>query len=289
MKRIFGETLVLSSHQFTDKTSCHGKNRMFLKFRHLGLVLTALPVWLPISLLAQTKSDESTAKVSAVRVPFVGCKSDGQVGPQPAPKGSAKTVWLDTAAFRMLAYYKSDSSIGVLAPRGWHGFGGYGTSGSNLTVVPHPLKSFDDLGKDITGPGIQVYSISGEMSGRFEVARVIARVFPTQRAFTESIIKEDTRPESDFPFGPYPKDELTYRSDLVVQFQTPPHTKGLGTEFGLTPNDEPINGVVIMQGVGAEESPSLEFLIVRLMPDNGDLTAQIVQQFERDCAAPEPK
>jgi hypothetical protein len=150
------------------------------------------------------------------------------------------------------------------------------------------MKSFDDLSKDITGPGIQVHSVSGEMSGRFEVARVIARVFPTQTAFTENVIKEGIRPESDFPSGPYPKDKLIYRNDLVVQFQTPPHTMGLGTEFGLTPNDEPINGVVIMQGAGAEESPSLEFLIVRLTPDYGDLTAQIVQQFERDCAAPHP-
>jgi hypothetical protein len=70
------------------------------------------------------------------------------------------------------------------------------------------------------------------------------------------------RPESDFPSGPYPKDKLIYRNDLVVQFQTPPHTIGLGTE--------------LMQGTGAEESPSIEFLIVRLMPDNGNLTAQIV-------------
>ena len=204
MKRILGGTLVLSSHQFIDKTSCDRARRMFSKFRNFGLVLTALVVWSPISLLAQRRSDESTAKGSAVRVPFVGCKSDGQVGPQPAPMGSAKTAWLDTAASRMLAYYKSDSSSGVLAPRGWHGFGGYGTSGSNLTVVPRPMKSFDDLGADITGPGIQVHSISAEMSGRFEVARVIARVFPTQRAFTESIIKEGSRPESDFPFGNAP-------------------------------------------------------------------------------------
>jgi hypothetical protein len=120
MKRIFGETLVLSSHQFTGK-------------------------------------------------PVVkrGCSQNSG-------------IWLDTAASRMLTYYKSDSSSGVLAPRGWHGFGGYGTSGSNLTVVPHPLNSFDDLGKDITGPGIQVHSISGEMSGRFEVARVIARFSDTK-------------------------------------------------------------------------------------------------------------
>lgn len=158
--------------------------------------------------------------------------------------------------FECLHINKSDSSAGVLAPRGWHGFGGYGTSGLNLTVVPRPMNSFDDLGRDITGPGIQVHSISGEMSGRYSVAKVIARVFPTQRAFTESVIKEGISPASDFPVGPYPNDKLTYQSDLVVQFQTPPHSQGLGTTFGLTPNNEPINGVVIMQGTGAEESPS---------------------------------
>jgi hypothetical protein len=287
MNRIPREIFALSSNQFADKPGCDRERKTFSRFKHLYLVLTALAVWLPISLLAQTRSDESNPKVSVVRVPFVGCRSDGQVGPQPAPKGTAKAVWLDRTASRMLAYYKSDSSSGVLAPRGWHGFGGYGTSGSNLTVVPRPMNSFDDLGRDITGPGIQVHSISGEMSGRFSVAKVIARIFPTQRAFTESVIKEGLIPASDFPFGPYPNDKLIYQGDLVVQFQTPPHSQGLGTAFGLTPNNEPINGVVIMQGAGAEESPSIKFLIVRLMPDNGDLTAQIIQQFERDCAVPE--
>jgi hypothetical protein len=270
-----------------DKPSFERKKRTCAKFRHLCLFHTALAVWLPISLLAQTKSDESNSKASVVRVPFVGCRSDVQVGPRPAPKETAKAVWLDAAASQRLAYYKSETPGGVLAPRGWHAFGGYGSSGSSLTVAPHSIKSFADLSAGENGPVITVNQISGETSGRFGVAQVIARVFPTQREFVENVIKEGLRPETDFPFGPYPKDKLTYRSDLVVEFQTPPHSEGLGTEFGLTQNDQPINGVAIMKGEKPEESPYLEFLTVRLMPDKEGLTTQIIQQFERDCAAQE--
>jgi hypothetical protein len=79
-----------------------------------------------------------------------------------------------------------------------------------------------------------VAEISGEMSGRFSVAQVIARIFPKQIEFTERVIKEGTEPASDFPFGPYPKDKLTYRSDRVVEFRTPPHSEGLGTQLGFT-------------------------------------------------------
>ena len=86
------------------------------------------------------------------------------------------------------------------------------------------------------------------------------------------------------------KDKLTYRSDLVVEFQTPPHSEGLGTQYGLTPNDEPINGVaIILEGESPGEPPSLELLTVRLMPDKDYLTSQIIQQFERDCGVSPPK
>ena len=120
---------------------------------------------------------------------------------------------------------------------------------------------------------------TGETSGRMEVARVFARVFPNQKAYVESV--KEAYPDLDLPFGPYPKDTLKYRSDSIVEFQTPPHSEGLGSSFGLTPNDEPITGVVI-----SGEGPSVAVLVVRLPPDQDDLTAYIIQQFEPNESEP---
>ena len=259
---------------------------MFLKKRFLCRVLVAFAIWLPTSLLAQTIRDGTNAKPAVVRVPFVGCPSNGQGGSKPAPKQAGKEVVLDAGAARRLAYYEayseSEGSRGLLAPRGWHGFGRYGSAGTSLTVLPYSV-TFDNL-DTLNSPFIMVTQLSGETSGRFQVARVIARVFPTQKAFADGVIKEGIEPASDFPFGPYPTDTLKYHGDVTVEFQTPANTKGLGTEFGLQPNDQPISGVAAIKWDG--EDIYLVCLTVRLMPDTRDLTTQIMQQFERDQELP---
>jgi hypothetical protein len=71
------------------------------------------------------------------------------------------------------------------------------------------------------------------------------------------------------------------RSDLVVEFRTPPHCEGLGES---TPNDQPIYGVAILDLEG--EDPTVSLLTVRFMPQNDHLTSQIIQQFESDESAP---
>jgi hypothetical protein len=187
---------------------------------------------------------------------------------------------LDAVVSKRLAFYESEETGGVLAPRGWHGFGTYGSMGSTLYVSPQHL-IFDDLHAEVTGPVLIECYRTGETSGRMEVARVFARVFPNQKAYVESV--KEAYPGLDLPFGPYPKDNLKYRSESIVEFRTPPHSEGLGSSFGLTPNDEPIRGVVI----SGEEGPSVAVLVVRLPPDKDDLTAYIIRQFERDESAPE--
>jgi hypothetical protein len=64
-----------------------------------------------------------------------------------------------------------------------------------LFVTPQPINSDDLLSMNwagIAGPGIQVQEISGDTSGRFQVASVIARVFPAHKAFADGVIKEGT-------------------------------------------------------------------------------------------------
>ena len=117
--------------------------------------------------------------------------------------------------------------------------------------------------------------------GDLKLHKVAARVFPAHKAFVQRVIDEGLEPASDFPFGPYPKDKLTYHGDSIVEYQTPPHAEGLGTTGSLRANDYPISGVEILQG----GEPDLIGLAVRLPPALGGLAPLIIQQIERDNPA----
>jgi hypothetical protein len=105
----------------------------------------------------------------------------------------------------------------------------YGSNGSILFVSPQPLNGhdllFSDTSAGFTGPALQASFRFGDTSGRFEVAEVVARVFPKYKAFAQSVINEGIEPANDFPFGPFPKDKLLYKNDQTVEFQTPPHSE----------------------------------------------------------------
>jgi hypothetical protein len=112
-------------------------------------------------------------------IPFVGCQSDGQLGPQPAPHKPPLHLPLDPTSANRLAYYEGFDRPGVLGPRGWFCFETYGSNGSTLYVSPTPLNPrqfFDSNWKGFTGPIIQISSMFGGTSGRFAVAQIIARV-----------------------------------------------------------------------------------------------------------------
>jgi hypothetical protein len=233
------------------------------------------------SLIAQTKPQSSGQGIKAIRVPFVGCNSDGQQGLLAAPKGISKLVQIDSSTAKRLAYYRAGYSSGVLAPRGWYCFETYGSGGLDLYVAPQPMNSddlFSEKWNGFTGPAIEVSFTLSSTSGRFKVAQVIARVFPARKAFVQSVIKLDIEPASDFPFGPFPKDKLIYKNDRIVEYQTPAHSEGLGTLTWLRANNLPINGVEIL----LREESDLLSVAVRLPAEMNDLTPQIIQQFERE-------
>ena len=182
-------------------------------------------------------------------VPFVGCLSDGQIGPLAAPRGQARQLPIPHEAAARLAWYQSRYAPGVLAPRSWHCFSTYGSNGATLYVSPEPLNSklvFSSGWKGFSGPVIEISSMNGGTSGRFEVARKIARLFPEHKDFVHQVVAEGFEPASDFPSGPYPSDELSYKSKTLVDFETPAHKEGLGTESRLQPNDQPIEGFVFL-------------------------------------------
>ena len=224
------------------------------------------------------------AQKIAVRVPFVGCKSDGQVRPVQTPTGESKVVPITAGMAGRLAYYKAEKGSGVLAPRGWYCLGTYGSNGEALYVSPNPIRAADVLSttkwKGFTGPAIEASFLYGDTSGRFDVARMIARVFPGYRKFLQKVIDEGIEPASSFPSGPYPSDKLTYLSRELVEYQTPPEAEGLGTRSWLLKNTDPIRGVAMLVG----ETPDLMYLAVRLPPEMGELVPVVVQQAERDAA-----
>ncbi len=215
----------------------------------------------------------------AVSVPFVGCKSDGQIGPMDAPKGTNKSVPITAKAAQALAYYATGPGAGVLAPRGWYCFGTYGSSGSALLVSPQPIDtaSMFSTWDGLSGPVIGVSNWDGDTSGRFQVAEIIARVFPAYKAFATHVMEEGLG--GPFKFRPYPKDALTYKSKTVVEYRTPAQTDGLGTYLWLKKNGSPIEGVAILAG----QTPNLLLLSVRLLPELNELTSIIVHQIERDA------
>ncbi len=232
-------------------------------------------------IFSQTTPATSTA---VNQVPFVGCASDGQVGPQAAPTGPGKAVTIPAVAAQRLAYYKAQYGPGVLAPRGWHCFSTYGSNGSNLFVSSDAIDSkmlFSDDWKGFTGQVIQISLAEGGTSGRFQVAKVIARVFPAYKRFAQNVIAEGIEPASDFPSGPYANDKLTYRGTNTVEFETPANMKGLGTDSRLLPNASPIDGVAIITGADTD----LTQLSARVSAKDRDLIPLIVKQAESEAVA----
>jgi hypothetical protein len=234
-------------------------------------------------MLALSQATTQTRHPQETTVPVVGCPSDGQQGPQEAPKHSTKRISVPSEMAQQLAYYKPTDGPSVLGPRGWFCFGVYGSNGESTYVTPQPITSkefFSDQWKGITGPAIQLSVSIGDTSGRFEVAQVIARVFPAHKSFVERVIQEGLEPASNFPFGKYPNDTLTYKGTSLVEDVTPPNAEGLGTASRLRPGDAPITGVEILSG----EDPDLTSLHMRLPPPLNNLKPYILNQVERESS-----
>src|ERR1039458_3171898 len=151
----------------------------------------------------------ATAQPRAVAVPYVGCRSDTFVeGPLEAPSARPKEIRISPAAAQRLAYYEAAVASGVLGPRGWYCFGYLGSAGATFEISPRPISAD---GPDLSGPLILLTPRSAETSGRFDVATIIARVFPAHRDFVTRLASEGLSPNFSFPYGPYPKDKLSDR------------------------------------------------------------------------------
>ncbi len=192
---------------------------------------------------------------------------------------------IPASAGARLAYYAS-TDLGVLAPRGWHCFALYGSDGATLVVTPE-LHDATDLVRPetkLTGPAIVLSRMLGGTSGRFEVARVAARLFPVARPFVQHVIDEGFVPKEEIHFGPYPNDMLTRRSDTEVEFVTPGNSDGIGTHnYIVAKNGQPISGVAILL---PEDDTDLVKLDIRLPLEMRDLSTAIMTTVEDNKGNP---
>ena len=246
-----------------------------------GGIILALSA--PPPLFAQTSGVAANPQRTAVSVPFVGCASSGQIETLEAPKGISKSVPISPRDAEALAYYESADGIGLLAPRGWFCEGASGSGGSALFLSPKPIHHSLSGWEGLEGTAIEINHMSGENSGRYEVAEIMARVFPEYRAFARRVWEDIDLP---LPSGPYPKDTLTYISKTIVEFKTPPQTEGLGNFHSwLKKSGTPIQGAAILIVDPQNPIPSsarLVLLSVRFPPDLARLTPTIIRYVERD-------
>jgi hypothetical protein len=217
----------------------------------------------------------------SVRVPFVGCPSDGQAERRPAPRGVDKFVETESRLAKSLAYYRSEGNA-ALGPLGWSCIGLYGSSGTDLYITPDPLDVNQVFSGDhgITGPVVQVETITTENgSGRHDAAQILARVFPKQRAFVQSVRDLFDLPPTEFNFSPYPADRLILQTENLVQFQTPPHAEGLGSMWRIKASGDPIDGVAIWHGPAPHRLATLAILRVRLPREQRGLAPGIIKDL----------
>ncbi|MBV9635193.1 MAG: hypothetical protein JO163_13115 [Methylobacteriaceae bacterium] len=211
----------------------------------------------------------SAAELVEASVPGVGCPADGQLGPIPPPKLPAAIKILAPAGQEdRLAYYKSDQSDGVVAPKGWKCFAWYGSDGDILAVAPRDAgpQLFGRVDGKTNGPAVILTESEGTTSGRFEVARIGGRVFPILRKFAEGVRDEGITDAKDYAFEPWRTDSLDRLSDRIVAFLTPARAAaGLGNSEKFAPSDSPVRGLAILDG--KLDEPRLEVLRVRLGQD----------------------
>ena len=190
-------------------------------------------------------------------IPIVRCPASTMAVDEPPPELSSQVqVRIPPRLANKLAYYKGPLFKVVLAPRGWTCNQYAGTGASTFLIAP------DGAGvlraEQYPGPQIAVRVAIGATSGRFEVAKISARLFSILSDFIERVRGEKLDEISDEPF---PGDTYYYLSPTVVKWDAQPTGDG-------------VVGLAYLSGHKAE--PTLTLMQVRLGADSQELVPAIL-------------
>jgi Caspase domain len=252
------------------------------------VILVGLLALSPLLSGATRAADTGVSAANKVKssVPFVGCDSDGQVGPQKPPtiEGLLVQVDLPREASGNLEYYGSKiMQGGVLAPKSWYCYVTSGSNGDSLFVFPEPISPSDFLSgtwKGFNGAAIQLTKLFGGTSGRFGIAKVIARAFPLHKQFALDVMNEGIVPREHFNFVKFSDDIVENIGANVVEYETPAFKDGLGTISRLVPGGSPIDGILIIQPGDTD----LISAAIRLPPEIAGLAPIIIEHVAKENA-----
>ena len=204
----------------------------------MGLTLSAV-----VMTTAMGRRQEVFA-ADATRIPSIGCKTFQGF----SDRWSKETVsWEAVHVARSLAAKLSDYVSGggneAFAPRNWTCRSWAGV-GSAMIVVPRGTHVPSENELHMTaGPAVETESASGETSGRDMVAKYASWYFPrVAKSYIRGIVKferDDLFPVQVGP-NPYPRDQVTHLTPMLVRVVTPPNRRGFGTEGMLSVGDDEI-------------------------------------------------
>jgi hypothetical protein len=170
----------------------------------------------------------SMSALTDTQIPAAPCLTTTMVGETSLPAVPATLVM--KAPFQLadrLAYYKGNGPKGLMGPRGWTCRQYLGSGGSVLKIAPTGSAFQEDARYDsnfpYSGDVIERDFSIGASSGRFDVARVAAHIFPVINNFVDQVKAEG----ADINGDPLPGDTYFYLSPTVVAFRTEPDDEGI--------------------------------------------------------------
>ena len=231
-------------------------------------------IFLLLGITACVAQKEAPAEPELVSIPSIGCPADGQTGHLDAPENGSTEIHVPAETAAKLSVYTA-LGISVLAPRGWHCIGIYGSSGEAIIVTPEAMRPAEMFGdrRRLTGPAVALNHVGGEGSGSYTLAEFIEIAFPAYQANLDHL---EERFGTTLRRQPYPEDILVHRSDSIVEYETPAGQEGMGTYNWLVPGEMPIRGVAMLVG----DTPDLIWLQTRL--DSTDLGNTIIREAEQN-------
>jgi hypothetical protein len=215
----------------------------------------------------------SMPTLADAQIPAAPCLTTGMTGETGLPNlPMAFTLKVPAQLASKLAYYKGTGATGVLGPRGWTCRQYFGSSGSRLKIAPTGGAFEEDAKYEnsikYSGELIERSLSIGDTSGRSEVARVAARIFPVVNDFVDQLREQGIIDKS---VDPLPGDTYFYLSPTVAIFRTERDDEGIaGRATGA-----PMLGLAyLMKEPG--QAPDLTLLKARLGTANSDLVPIIL-------------